>query len=132
MSPLALPEPPTDAAVAHARAQLTLYDDDVRALAQRIQDERDALARILEQKQAAIRDLERDLAVLENKVALTKAYIAPIKRLPHDLLRHIFLTIFDDCPWSAWVLSAVCPLWRRLVLSMPKLWSKVCLLRCGP
>ncbi|OBZ70289.1 hypothetical protein A0H81_09719 [Grifola frondosa] len=80
---------------------------------------------MVEESQCAIRELEHDLAVLEDKVVLTRAYISPIKRLPHELLRHIFLFNFEDCPWSAWVLSAVCSLWRRLVLSMPTMWSKV-------
>ncbi len=127
MSLLDFPEPPTEAAIAHARAQLTLYQDDSRALEHKIQDARDELARILDERQNAIREMEKELATLEDRVALTKAYVSPIKRLPNELLRHIFFFNFDDCAWSAWVLSAVCSLWRRLVLSMPKLWSKVCL-----
>ena len=126
MSLLDFPEPPTEAAIAHARAQLTRYHEDFRALERKIQDERDVLARIVEERQNAIREMEKDLASLEDKVALTKAYVSPIKRLPNELLRHIFMFNFDDCAWSAWVLSAVCSLWRRLVLNMPKLWSKVC------
>lgn len=125
MSSFDFPEPPTEAAVAHARAQLASYTHDSRALERRIQDARDALARIVEDRQSAIFEMERELASLEDKLAYTKAYVSPIKRLPHELLRHIFLFTFDDCAWSAWVLSAVCSLWRRLVLSMPRLWSKV-------
>lgn len=127
MSLLDFPEPPTEAAIAHARAQLTFYQDDSRALEQKIQDAKDELARIVDERQNAIREMEKELASLDDKVALTKAYVSPIKRLPNELLRHIFFYNFDDCAWSAWVLSAVCSLWRRLVLNMPKLWSKVCL-----
>ncbi|KAI1796059.1 hypothetical protein LXA43DRAFT_1160470 [Ganoderma leucocontextum] len=125
MSLLDFPEPPTEAAIAHARAQLSLYQDDSRALEQKIQDARDELARILEERQTAIREMEKELASLEDRVALTKAYVSPMKRLPNELLRHIFTFNFDDCAWSAWVLSAVCSLWRRLVLNMPRLWSKI-------
>ena len=125
MSLLDFPEPPTESAIAHARAQLTLYHHDSRALELKIQDARDQLARLVEERQNAIREMEKDLASLEDKVALTKAYVSPIKRLPNELLRHIFFFNFDDCAWSAWVISAVCSLWRRLVLNMPKLWSKV-------
>ena len=124
-SSLDLPEPPSDVTLAYARAQLVNYDREHRDLTQRLQDERDALARIVDEKQTAIRFLEAELAALGSKVALTKAYISPIKRLPHELLRHIFLYLLDDCSWSAWVLSAVCSLWRRLALQMPTLWSKV-------
>ncbi|KAI0329557.1 hypothetical protein GY45DRAFT_1304628 [Cubamyces sp. BRFM 1775] len=125
MHPLDLPEPPTQASIAHARAQLVALHDDSHALEQRILDARDALARIVEERQAAIRDMERELAVLDDAVALTKAYVSPIKRLPHELLRHIFLFNFDDCAWSAWVLAAVCSLWRKVALAMPTIWSKI-------
>ena len=123
--PLDFPEPPTEAAVALAREQLALLANDSRTLERRIQDAKDALARIVEERQSAIRDMERELATVEDRLALTRAYVSPIKRLPHELLRHIFLFNFDHCAWSAWILSSVCSLWRRLVLSMPKLWSKV-------
>ena len=125
MHPLDLPEPPTQASIAHARAQLVALHESSQALEQQILDARDALARIVEERQAAIRDMERELAVLDDSVALTKAYVSPIKRLPHELLRHIFLFNFDDCAWSAWVLAAVCSLWRKVALAMPTIWSKV-------
>ncbi|RPD80769.1 hypothetical protein L226DRAFT_452719 [Lentinus tigrinus ALCF2SS1-7] len=125
MYPLDYPEPPTEAAIAHARAQLASYDHDARSLERHIQHARDALARIVEERQCAIREMERELAALEDKVAHTKAYVSPFKRLPHELLRHIFLNVFEDSATSAWTLSSVCMLWRRLALSMPKLWSKI-------
>jgi hypothetical protein len=51
--------------------------------------------------------------------------MSPIRRLPSELLRHIFMMNFDEYPCCAWILSSVCLQWRRLALSMPKLWSKV-------
>ncbi|KAI0311008.1 hypothetical protein OF83DRAFT_1152884 [Amylostereum chailletii] len=32
---------------------------------------------------------------------------------------------FSEYPCCAWILASVCPLWRRLALSMPKIWSKI-------
>ncbi|KAI0355357.1 hypothetical protein OH77DRAFT_1504200 [Trametes cingulata] len=125
MASLDLPEPPTQATIALARAQLAHLHDTTKGLEARINDARDALARIVEERTAAIRDMERELAAVEDRLALTKAYVSPIKRLPHELLRHIFLFNFEDCAWSAWVLSAVCAVWRKVALSMPTLWSKI-------
>ncbi|OJT12557.1 hypothetical protein TRAPUB_10881 [Trametes pubescens] len=125
MAHLDLPEPPTQATITQARAQLVSLHDTSRHLEGRIADARDALARIVEERTAALRELERELAAVEDRVALTKAYVSPIKRLPHELLRHIFLFNFEDCAWSAWVLSAVCALWRKVALGMPTLWSKI-------
>ncbi len=126
MYSLDYPEPPTEAAIAHARAQLVSYGHDAKALERQLQDARDALARIVDERQCTIREMERELAALEDKLAHAKAYVSPFKRLPHELLRHIFTYVFEDSATSAWILSAVCMLWRRLALSMPKLWSKVC------
>ncbi|KAH9943142.1 uncharacterized protein BXZ73DRAFT_97196 [Epithele typhae] len=125
MSHLPFPEPPTDASVAQALAQLDAFTTDAQALARRIQAARDELAHIVDQRQAAIRGLEHNLATLEDRVALTRAYVSPIRRLPREILVQIFLAVFDDCSWSPWILSAVCTLWRRLALSIPKLWSKI-------
>lgn len=128
MASLDLPEPPTQATITQARAQLVSLHDTSRHLEARIAEARDVLARIVDERTAALRELERELATVEDRVALTKAYVSPIKRLPHELLRQIFLFNFEDCAWSAWVLSAVCALWRKVALGMPTLWSKVCFL----
>lgn len=125
MASLDLPEPPTQATISQARAQLLSLHDSSRHLEARIADAREALARIVDERTAALRELERELAAVEDRVALTKAYVSPIKRLPRELLRQIFLFNFEDCAWSAWVLSAVCALWRKVALGMPTLWSKV-------
>jgi hypothetical protein len=119
------PEPPTDAAVADARRELQVQQEQLLALSEKIICEEDALAQIVAERKCAIRDLRREKLVLEERVSYTKAYISPIRRLPHELLRYIFLFNFDDHPCCAWVLAAVCTLWRRLTLSMPRLWSKV-------
>jgi hypothetical protein len=72
-----------------------------------------------------IKQLQRERAALEEKISRTLAYVSPIRRLPAELLRLIFMTNFDEYPCCAWILSSVCSQWRRLALSMPKLWSKV-------
>ncbi|KAH9942833.1 hypothetical protein B0H21DRAFT_749640 [Amylocystis lapponica] len=120
-----LPEPPTKATLADARRELEAHRECVRELSARIQDAEDTLARIVEESQGAIREMHRERATLEERVALTLAYISPIRQLPHELLRHIFLLNFEEYPCCAWVLSAVCSVWRALVLSMPHMWSKI-------
>ncbi|GBE89011.1 hypothetical protein SCP_1500130 [Sparassis crispa] len=125
MSFVNLPEPATQATLADARRELVSDRLAVRVLSDKIQAAEDDLARIVEESRCAVRDMERERAALQEKVALTLAYISPIRRLPHELLRYIFLLNFEDYPCCAWVLSAVCSLWRRLVLSMPVLWSKI-------
>lgn len=124
MSVPTLPEPATRATLADARRQLAIHRESVCRVSDKIQSAEDTLARIVEDSKCAIRELERERASLEESVALTLAYLSPIRRLPHELLRHIFMSNFEEYPCCAWVLSAVCSLWRKLVLSMPILWSK--------
>lgn len=119
-----LPEPPTTAARIQAQTQLMAHRKSVELLNEKIQSAEDALAQIVSESQCTIEELKQERSVLEKELVLTLAYIAPIRTLPQELLRHIFMLNFEDHPCCAWGLSAVCVTWRKLVLSVPRLWSK--------
>ncbi|KIJ63792.1 hypothetical protein HYDPIDRAFT_112751 [Hydnomerulius pinastri MD-312] len=119
------PEPPTESTVNEARRELEAQRQQLSQLSHKINSEEEALAQIVADKKRAIREMQREQHMLEENVMHTLAYISPIRRLPHELLRHIFMFNFDDHPCCAWVLASVCVLWRRLSLSIPKLWSKI-------
>lgn len=119
------PELPTDASVAQARHVLDAQRLALTHLSDSIASAEDALAQIVADRKRAIREMQREQQALEDKVIHTLAYISPIRRLPHELLRLIFLFNFDNHPCCAWILASVCVLWRRLALSIPRLWSKV-------
>ncbi|OCH93352.1 hypothetical protein OBBRIDRAFT_749790 [Obba rivulosa] len=125
MSYFDLPEPPTPATIAQARRSLEAQQRSVRELSDKIQAEQDSLARMIRESQYTIAEMQKERAILQERVTVTLAYISPIKRLPNELLRTIFQFNFEEYPCCAWVLSAVCQLWRKLVLNMPVLWSKV-------
>ncbi|KAI0064982.1 hypothetical protein BV25DRAFT_1822762 [Artomyces pyxidatus] len=118
-------EPPTSSSLADARRALDHNQQSLGDLQAKIDAAEAQLAQIVADSRCAINELQRERAVLEEKVVLTLAYISPIRRLPNELLRHIFLMNFDEYPCCAWILSAVCNRWRRLALSMPILWSKI-------
>ncbi|KAH9038584.1 hypothetical protein EDB85DRAFT_2132236 [Lactarius pseudohatsudake] len=104
-------EPPTAASLADAR---------------RLLGESNAqLAQIVAESRCVIKQLQCEREALEDKIARALAYMSPIRRLPSELLRHIFIMNFDEYPCCAWILSSVCSQWRRLALSMPRLWSKI-------
>lgn len=119
------PEPATQATISDARRHLALQRDSVEDISQKIQEAEQNLARIVEESRCAIQELEREKVAAEESVAAALAYLSPIRRLPDEILRHIFLFNFEEYPCCAWVLAAVSSLWRRLVLSMPRLWSRV-------
>ncbi|CAL1709106.1 unnamed protein product [Somion occarium] len=125
MSAFVFPDPPTAATLADARRDLDGTKLSVKKLAAKIEDAEGRLARIVQESKTAIQALENEKAALEKHLEYTQAYISPMRRLPRELLEQIFLFNFEDYPCCAWVLSSVCSSWRRLALSMPKLWSKI-------
>jgi len=126
MPALRLPEPPTEATLADARRALEAQRHSLRQITDKIDVSEAALVQIVADSQCAINELQQERTVIENTMLQTMAYLSPIRRLPLELLRQIFLFNFEDYPCCAWVLCAVCTLWRKTALSMPKIWSKVC------
>lgn len=78
---------------------------------------------------------EQQLVKLREQVARYNIALAPHKKLPEDVLRHIFnlscqdetLYLIDENVGSATViqLSRVCSAWRSVALNMPHLWADV-------
>ncbi|KAK0200073.1 hypothetical protein DFS33DRAFT_216412 [Desarmillaria ectypa] len=73
---------------------------------------------------------ERSQAVAE--LAKYRSFIAPVRRLPNEILSEIFsfaCTVMSDSVdivnGVPWVLSRVCSLWRSICLSSPHLWSTI-------
>lgn len=119
------PEPPTVQTLADARRSLDSIHGSMSDLSAKIDAAETALAQIIQDSRCAINELQNQRVMLENKAYHTRAYLSPIRRLPTELLREIFMWNFDQYPCSAWVLAAVCSSWRRLALGMPRIWSKV-------
>jgi len=127
-SPMSHPfcDPPTASSLAEARQALQATRTSVTELDTKIDAAEAALAHLIRDSQRKIDELLRERATLEEQVLQTMAYLSPIRRLPIELLRDVFMWCFLDHPCCAWVLASVCSPWRRLALRMPKLWSKVC------
>ena len=121
------PDPPTEATLQNARRELSLQRDSLSSLTSKIAEAELALSQLVSESQSTINGMHKERLALERKMENTMGYIAPIRRLPQELLRGVFSFAFEDYPCCAWVLSAVCSLWRRMALSMPTIWSKVCI-----
>ncbi|KAF8960153.1 hypothetical protein BDZ97DRAFT_1905997 [Flammula alnicola] len=121
-------EPPTKETLEGARKCLEATRDSVRELTSKINAAEATLAQIVRDSKVAIRELQMERSALENRASKTLAYLSPIRRLPLELLREIFMWSFEEHACSAWVLAAVCTSWRRLALRIPLIWSKIRLL----
>ncbi|KAK0479112.1 hypothetical protein IW261DRAFT_1564479 [Armillaria novae-zelandiae] len=88
--------------------------------------------RRLENRASTLRLDFRSLRKQENgiyhRLQVYRSLFAPIRRLPLDVLLHIFLLLPVDTvdPNSApWTLGSICYYWRSLYLSFPTLWSRI-------
>ena len=118
-------DPPTKETLNNAHRSLEATRASIEEVTSKIDAAEIALAQLVRESRLAISELEERRAALEDQVSKTLAYLSPIRRLPMELLREIFVWSFEEHACSAWVLAAVCPSWRRLALRIPIIWSKV-------
>src|SRR5262249_36223334 len=124
-SSTSLTDPPTSSALASARSTLSAQETRLSTLSGQITAAEASLAQVIADSQCQISLLQKDKDSIESQVRQLQAYLAPIRRLPEELLREVFYWAFDAHPCAAWVLSAVSRSWRRLAISMPRIWSRV-------
>lgn len=149
LPPLSFQEPPTALSLSAARATLQDSLKSATSLADKIRVAEASLAHIVAEAQGAIDDMLREKHLVQETISQTQvssislvcapflrrakkrvlpvfqAYLSPIKRLPGELLRELFMWCFEGHPCCAWVLSAVCANWRHQALGIPRIWSKV-------
>lgn len=72
-----------------------------------------------------IRRLEERVAFLRKEVLHKMAFIAPIRRLPPELLSQIFVEYAYNAEGSPWDLIFVCRLWKEMAFDTALLWAKI-------
>lgn len=72
-----------------------------------------------------INDARQRISALKEGIAIRRAWIAPIRKLPVEILSEIFV----HCRTVSWLapvkISEVCRLWRQVVLSTPRAWTSI-------
>ncbi|KAF9265446.1 hypothetical protein L218DRAFT_1075566 [Marasmius fiardii PR-910] len=119
------PDPPNLVSLSNAKLTLNEHLKSLEQLSSKINEAEAHLAQIVLEARCAINEMTREKSLIEEKVSRTQSYLAPIRRLPSELLSYVFNWCFQDHPCCAWILAAVCRKWRRLALNMPRIWSKV-------
>ncbi|KAI0000623.1 hypothetical protein BJV74DRAFT_876896 [Russula compacta] len=100
-------EPPTASSLAQARHLLHETNASLADLDRKVEAAEAQLAQIVADSRCAIKQLQCERTALEEKIARVLAYMSPIRRLPAELLRHIFIMNFDEYPCCAWILSSI-------------------------
>lgn len=122
-------EPPTPDTLHHAKLHLESTRSAIRALSDKIVSAEMALAQLIHETKTSIAGMTEEKSRLEADESTMESYLSPVRRLPAELLREIFVWHFEEHEACAWVLAAVCSSWRRLALCTPRLWAKVSVLR---
>jgi hypothetical protein len=111
--------------MSHTVVDLDTKQASLSVLSARIAQEEQSLASLVEDRIRSISALKQEHALLDFALLRTRAYLAPIRRLPRELLREIFVHVWQDQPTVSWVLASVCRSWRELALAVHLIWSKV-------
>ncbi|KAB5588601.1 hypothetical protein CTheo_7952 [Ceratobasidium theobromae] len=83
------------------------------------------LAKLTADTHAQVALLAAQKRALEHDVAAAKGQVAPVRKLPGDILSDIFMLLLEHDPLSPWTLSAVNRQWRATALATPRLWSRI-------
>ncbi|KAJ8462022.1 hypothetical protein ONZ45_g18082 [Pleurotus djamor] len=104
MSPSATP---THFTVNDAKLRLAEDEATLDELSRRIDQAEETLRKVVDDSKLVIQRMMEERKVVEARLFQTKALLSPIRRLPTELLRAIFLFNFEDYPCCAWVLAAI-------------------------
>ena len=74
---------------------------------------------------AKVTDLELQIHILKQENSNTVSFLAPIWRLPAEILAEIFVLSIHIHAQSPLDLMHVCRFWRSVVLGMPRIWSTI-------
>ncbi|KAG8863926.1 hypothetical protein FRC20_010434 [Serendipita sp. 405] len=110
------------------KQEMTVIDARIAAL---IQEREEANERNMQYKnevrnlgESWLSPLKERKERLERLNMLQRSLTAPVTKLPVELLRDIF-NFYVDMDEAPWLLVLVCPTWRRIAFSIPKLWRYV-------
>ena len=88
-------------------------------------DHETRIAQSWQDSQIAILDLESKILALEQENSHALSHVAPIRRLPAEMLSEILTVAITEYGCSAWQLTHVCRSWRLVLLATSRAWSKV-------
>ncbi|KAL5521523.1 hypothetical protein ACEPAF_2271 [Sanghuangporus sanghuang] len=117
--------PPSTMQLEEGKQRLKEQEQEATDIQRKIVDAQRALEELIAESTRVISALEDDKRRVESEIKASREFLSPMRRLPDDLLRHVFASSFEDVPCCAWTLAGVCCRWRRIALNMPRIWSKI-------
>ncbi|KAJ7120710.1 hypothetical protein C8R43DRAFT_1136652 [Mycena crocata] len=97
-----------------------------------IQSEIAALSMELAHLETLIRDLSARRAEIQESIEIKQALVAPVRRIPDDILRDIFLACLPthrnavmSTREAPLILCRICSTWRALASATPQIWASL-------
>ncbi|KIY65223.1 hypothetical protein CYLTODRAFT_424532 [Cylindrobasidium torrendii FP15055 ss-10] len=115
----------------------------LQSSSQRLHALRNSYHNQIDRINAELKSQKRTTLLVEDAIRVRKRLLSPVRRLPTEILRHIFLSTvehiplriaeldeaeswsFKDPPSMLWTIELVCQQWRIAIVNYPRLWSYV-------
>ncbi|KAJ6456075.1 hypothetical protein C8R45DRAFT_1186917 [Mycena sanguinolenta] len=75
--------------------------------------------------QSAMDQLLKDKDELEDQISNHERGFSLIRRMPTEILSHIFVHTLRPQQPTPWIISWVCALWRTIIISQPCFWTTI-------
>ena len=98
-----------------------LKADEIAVICERFDTQIQQMTISWKQKEA---EFKVQMKEIEERLARRREFVAPVKRLPSEVLSDIF-TILVDCGDTPWTLLRVCRLWKAVTSSTPRIWRYI-------
>ena len=123
---------PSKTEIEHTRLQISGSQSRILSIDKKLDDARDLIKQLTAERE----DLESVVLCqppaflwyltrqLRNEIANSKSFVAPIRRLPFEILGELFLAYLAT-GGSPWELTRICKSWRHSAINTPRLWSRI-------
>jgi len=98
-----------------------LAKDAIDILQQEMRETLKEADRLEQELQATRTKMEQ----IEQEISKRTAWLAPIRRIPADILRMLFIEACQDDWRAPLILGAVCSRWRDVLISTPRAWAYI-------
>ncbi|KAJ6522278.1 hypothetical protein B0H19DRAFT_1008972 [Mycena capillaripes] len=107
-------------------------EEERKEISAEISQLKDALDTVVRRLQDSLDEMGAKRDSVQNCIVSHLALVSGARRLPHDILGEIFMACLPQIAYSSMssaeppqLLSHICSEWRRLAISMPRLWTSL-------
>lgn len=102
-------------------------EKSIDSVKSKILDAESRLSQLIIAAKEELTALHDEKRTLEEERSRVLGEIAAIRRIPAEILREVFLVIFeeDGKGQAGWLFASVCKRWRGLALETPRLWTRI-------